>query len=452
MTLLRSGLASGLRSGPGSGLASPDAMVVERPEIGQREFIALVTTLMAMGALAIDLMLPAFPDIRAEFGMPADSSQVGWIVTAFFLGLAVGPWLYGPISDRYGRRRPLFIGMGLYIVAAGVASIAPSFWWIVVARFVWGLGAAAPRSLSLAMIRDRFEGDGMARLMSMIMAVFLLVPILAPSVGAGLNAIAPWRVVFWLPAVLALGITVWAVQRLPETLTDARRRPFTRASLIEASRAVVSNRQTMCFTLAITFLFGVMTSYLASSELIVEDVYGYGHYFPLFFGAVAILLAASALNNARLVSRVGITVLVRRMAVIGVLLAALLAVVSFTNGGRPNFWLFTAALAITVPLAQGLVPNANTAAMMPVPHVAGTAAAIIGTITTAGGALLGGLVSGAFDGTVRPFALGVLTFMSIAAALILFGATTRGHDDRPGHHARRIAAEANVSLDAASIS
>ena len=158
---------------------------------------------MAMGALAIDLMLPAFADIRTEFGMAADSAHVGWIITAFFLGLAVGPWLYGPISDKYGRRGPLFIGMGLYIVGAILASVAPSFGWIIGARVVWGLGAAAPRSLSIAMIRDRYEGEGMARLMSMIMAVFLLVPIVAPGLGAGLNAIAPWRVVFWLPAVMA---------------------------------------------------------------------------------------------------------------------------------------------------------------------------------------------------------------------------------------------------------
>jgi MFS transporter, DHA1 family, multidrug resistance protein len=412
-------------------VVAPDAVTVQRGEAGRREFIALATALMAMGALGIDLMLPTFPDMRAEFGMAADSAQVGWIVTSFFLGMAIGPWLYGPISDRYGRRRPLFMGMSLYVVSAAAASIAPSFWWIVVARFVWGLGAAAPRTLSLAIIRDRYEGDGMARLMSMIMAVFLLVPIVAPSLGAGLNLIAPWRVVFWLPAVVATGITLWAARRLPETLVPERRRPFTRAALFEGAKAVFSNRQTMCFTLAIMFLFGVMASFLSGSELILEDVYGYGDYFPFFFGAIALLLAVSSLNNARLVGRVGVTVLVRRMAVIGVSLAAVLTVVSFTNGGRPNFWLFAVALGIMLPLAQGLVPNANTAAMAPVPHVAGTASAIIATITTAGGALLGGFVSGAFDGTVRPFAVGVFAFIAISAALILFGATTRAGAVKP---------------------
>lgn len=150
---------------------------------------------MGSVALSIDLMLPAFPEMRREFGMSPDSTQVSWIVTAYFLGLAIGPWLYGPASDRHGRRAPLFIGLLLSVVAALAASIAPSWGWVIAARFCWGLGAAAARSLSVAMIRDRYEGTLMAQLMSRMVAVFLVVPILAPSLGAGLISIAPWRVV-----------------------------------------------------------------------------------------------------------------------------------------------------------------------------------------------------------------------------------------------------------------
>ena len=191
-----------------------------------REFILLVTALMATTAVGIDLMLPAFPEIRQQFGMAPDSTQVTWIVTAYFLGLAAGPWLYGPASDRFGRRIPLFAGLALYAVSAATAALAPSWQLIVIARFVWGVGAAGPRSLSVAMIRDRYDGDAMARLMSMIMAVFLLVPIVAPGVGAGLIAVLPWRAVFWFPAVVAGLLALWA-RRLPETLPVDRRRPFT---------------------------------------------------------------------------------------------------------------------------------------------------------------------------------------------------------------------------------
>ncbi len=182
---------------------------------------------MATMAVGIDLMLPAFPEMREEFGMAPDSTQVAWVVTAYFLGMAVGPWLYGPASDRYGRRVPLFAGVTLYAAAAVLAAVSPSWTMIVVARFLWGLGAGGPRALCTAMIRDRYDGDDMARLMSTMMAVFLLVPIAAPTVGAGLIAVLPWRVVFWFPAVIALGLLAWAWRRLPETLPHDRRRPFT---------------------------------------------------------------------------------------------------------------------------------------------------------------------------------------------------------------------------------
>ena len=388
-----------------------------------REFIAIVTALMASGALAIDLMLPAFPDMRQEFGMSSDSTQVGWIVTAFFLGMAVGPWIYGPASDRYGRRGLLFGGMALYIASALLACVAPSWEWVIVSRFVWGLGAAAPRTLSIAMIRDRYEGNAMARLMSNIMAVFLLVPILAPGIGAGLIAIAPWRIVFWFPAVIASVLMLWAT-RLPETLEPERRRALTRSAFVQALKEVVGHRQTVCFTLAIAFLFGVMAAYLASSEVILSDVYGYGSWFPLFFGSVAIMLALNSLNNARLVHKIGITQLVRRMVLVAMCTSFVFLLISRLNHGHPNFWLYAISLACVIPVAQGLVPVCNTAAMIPLPHVAGTASAIISTVTTAGGALLGNIGSSAFNGTVQPLAIALMAYVLIAAVLILIGATS----------------------------
>ncbi len=385
-----------------------------------REFILLVTALMATTALGIDLMLPAFPNMREQFGMSADSTQVTWIVTAYFLGMAAGPWLYGPASDRFGRRVPLYAGLTLYAVSAATAALAPTWQLIVIARFVWGLGAAGPRSLSVAMIRDRYEGDAMARLMSMIMAVFLTVPIIAPGVGSGLIAVLPWRAIFWFPAIAALGLMFWA-RRLPETLAVDRRRPFTWRAVGQAGKEVLSHRQTMALTLSLTFLFALMASYLASSEVILEDVYGYGAWFPLFFGAIAVLLAINSLSNAWLIGRVGVVRLVRITSVLGVVAALVLTAIAFTGSGRPNFWFFTIALCAVIPIAQGLSPNSNTIAMTPLPHVAGTASAIIATVTATGGALLGGVASDAFDGTVRPFAVYALIFMSLAAICTLWG-------------------------------
>jgi DHA1 family bicyclomycin/chloramphenicol resistance-like MFS transporter len=189
----------------------------------------------------------------------------------------------------------------------------------------------------------------------------------------------------------------------------------------QAGREVLTHRATLSFIVAMTFLFAVMTTYLSGSEVIVEDVYGYGSWFPLIFGTLAVLLAVNSLNNARIVQRMGINKLVRQSALVGVGTSLLLVVISMTSQGRPNFWLFFIALALVVPIAQGLVPNCNTAAMMPVPHIAGTASSIIATVSTAGAALLGNLATSQFDGTVRPLALIIFTFISIGTIAIFIG-------------------------------
>ena len=260
----------------------------------------------------------------------------------------------------------------------------------------------------------------MAQLMSRMVAVFLLVPILAPSIGAGLINIAPWRIVFWVPAGVALLLMIWS-RRLPETLALDKRRPFTWSAVGQAGREVLTHRATLSFIIAMTFLFAVMTTYLSGSEVIVEDVYGYGSWFPLIFGTLAVLLAINSLNNARVVQRMGINKLVRQSALVGVGTSLLLVIVSLTNNGKPNFWLFFIALALVVPIAQGLVPNCNTVAMMPMPHIAGTASSIIATVSTAGAALLGNLATSQFDGTVRPLAIIIFTFISIGAIAIFIG-------------------------------
>lgn len=384
-----------------------------------REFVWLLAVSMSMTALSIDLMIPAFPDIREQFGMEAGASKVSWIITAFFFGMASGPLLYGPASDRFGRRKPYFAGMTLYLIGAVGSALAPSFAWIIIFRFIWGLGAAGTRTIAVAAVRDRYSGEEMARLMSLMMAIFLIVPVVAPTVGAGVNAIGPWRLVFWIPAFAAVAMMLWA-RRLPETLPPERRLPFTPSALTGAAREVVTNRTTFSFVIAMTLLMGTMNGYLSSSELILEGVYDKGSWFPAFFGAIAVLLALGALNNARIVGRLGVRTIVRRFSIGALAATAALATLALVTDGRPNFWLFFAGVAIMLPLTQGLVPNCNTAAMVPVAHVAGTAAAIIATVTIGGSALLGGVLSEAFDRTTTPYSVGAFAFHVPAVALIWY--------------------------------
>lgn len=376
---------------------------------------------MSMTALGIDVMLPAFPEVREAFGMAPDATQVGWIITAYFLGMAAGPWLYGPASDRYGRRAPLLAGLAVYIVASMACAVAPSWPMLVAARFVWGIGAAGPRALAVAMIRDRYHGSEMARLMSMVMAIFLIVPILAPLAGAAILHISSWRWAFGFPAIVAAALALWSALRLGETLPEERRRPFTVRAVGEGIRAVGGNRQTLAMVVAMTCLFGALNAYISSFENIMGDVFDRESWFPYVFASVGVLLAANSLSNAELVRRFGVVSLLRRVSVVALVTTVVLTLVSLTNGGRPNFWLFLAVLAVCLPLLQGLSPNSNTLAMEPVPHVAGTAAAIITTVTSAIGAVLGAVSNAAFDGTARPFAVTLLILTAVTAASIHWG-------------------------------
>jgi DHA1 family bicyclomycin/chloramphenicol resistance-like MFS transporter len=397
---------------------------------GRREFVAIVTTMMAMAAMAIDLMMPTFADLRVDYGLAPDDGRVGWVVTSFFFGLALGPWLYGPASDRFGRRAPLFAGLALYLVCSLAAAFAPSLGAMLVIRFIWGLGAGASRVLSMALVRDRYEGDTMARLMSLIMAVFLLVPILAPAFGALVNAVAPWRVVFGLPAVLAAALMIWC-RRLPETLPVERRRPLTRQALRGAVRAS-ANPVTVYSTVGVMFLFGVMTSYLSSFELILHGTYDRSGLFPVLFGAIGVLLALASLANARTVRLVGLVALLRRVSSIGLVTSALFIMMAWLGDGVPPLWLLMLALSLVVPVVQGLVPNGNTLAMQPVPHVAGTASALIGTITTGGGATISIIVTSAYDGTARPLATGIMICMITGWIFLRLATTAARSMPQPG--------------------
>lgn len=399
-----------------------------RPPLGPREFVGLMASCMGMVALSIDLMLPAFPDVREEFGLARDSTATSWIVTAFFLGLATGQLVYGPLSDRFGRKPLLYVGLGIMVIAATASAVAPSLGAVVVCRVLWGIGAAAPRSLALAMVRDTYGGDLMARTMSLIMATFVLVPVLAPSVGSAILAIAPWRTLFWLPALAALGVMLWA-RRLPETLAAHRRRSTSPGALVEAAREVIRTPQTVGFGIALTCIFGIMIGYVAGSELIIDEVFDREDQFPLIFGVLALFMAAGSFLNAWFVVRIGLFRLLRLAAIYLVGAVALMASIAVVTGGRPPLLVFGISIAVLLPAVAVIMPNANAAAMLPLPHVAGTAAALLGTSSTAGGALLGSVLASRFDGTIGPFAQGVLVFGLLAAAgVILLG--LRGAPDR----------------------
>lgn len=390
----------------------------DRVSMGRREFVGIVAACQAMAASSIDLMLPAFKRIRADFGLPADSSRVGWIITAFFLGSAVGQLIYGPLSDRYGRKPLLYVGLAIMMCSSAAAAVAPSLPAIFVLRAVWGFGAAAPRSLAIAMVRDRFSGEQMARTMGFVMATFMVVPVMAPSLGALLIRLGPWRIVFWVPFVLAGLLALW-LTRLPETLPIERRRGVGPRDMLGALRIVARTRATVAYGIAACCLFGTVAVFVGNLEVIVNDVYDYDAAFPFIFGGLGVVLAIGSLLSARVVVRVGLQRLVRWAAMLFVSVNTLFLIVTLSTHGKPAFWLLCLFIGLMLLGISVLNANTNTAAMAPVPHVAGMAAAMLGATATAAGALLAAIVNAAFDNSVRPFAIGVFLFALIAAFCVL---------------------------------
>lgn len=404
------------------------ATVSTRPELGRIEFTTMVAMIMASTALGIDLMLPAFGDIRSAFDLPADSTAVAGIVTAYFVGLAVAQLFYGPIADRFGRKTTLYAGYALYVVGAVGAALAPSLVALYLARFVWGVGAAGPRVVALSVIRDRFEGDRMARAMSFVMAIFIVVPVLAPALGAGILAVSSWRWVFASCALYAVAVALWA-RRLPETLKPEHRLELTMDRVLRAGRFVIGNRQTLGYTMAIAALFGAFSSYLASSELVIRDVFGRPELFPLIFGAIAAVIGATMLVNGTLVGRFGVRRLAHAALLAFVVMGAALTAFAVLSGGTPPLWPYLIGLAAMLGFYGLIFPNFNTIAMIPMGAVAGTAAAVIGTVSTAGGALLGALLDRRFDGTVTPLTVGFFILGSVCLGCVVWA--ERGRLFRP---------------------
>jgi MFS transporter, DHA1 family, multidrug resistance protein len=385
---------------------------------GSTEFTILLALSMAASALSIDTLLPALDDIRASFNLAADSSETAALITMFMLGSGLALVPAGLLADRFGRRVVLWGGFGLYLLGSVGAALAPSLKWMLVARFVWGIGAAGPRVTAMAMVRDVYSGEKMAKQMSFMMAVFILVPVMAPTIGSGLIAVGPWRLVFWLCAGAGVLVLIWSM-RLPETLHESDQRSLAARDVVAGARTVIGTAGTKWFVVAQVALFGVFLSYLGTSELIIDDVYDKAKWFPLFFSGLAVAMGIVMVINGRIVERVGLDRLNRTLLVIYTVGALALTVCSVAFDGQPAFWLFTGLLVPILGAHGVLVPNINSAAMRPLGAIAGLGAAILGMTATVLGSLIGNRIDSMFNGSTTPFcvaffASGVIALVAVA--------------------------------------
>jgi DHA1 family bicyclomycin/chloramphenicol resistance-like MFS transporter len=398
---------------------SPLPKVAARPlGIARWEFIALVAALMALNALAIDIMLPGLQQIGASLAVENENHRQ-YVITAYILGFGAPQLLYGPISDRLGRRGPLLVGMVVYVAAAGAASFAPSFEMLLALRFLQGLGAAGTRVIAVSLVRDVFGGRAMAEVMSLVFMVFMIVPVVAPLLGQGVILFSEWPMIFVLMAAIATIATLWAFLRLPETLAQERRRPFSAAAVFDGFRIVLTNRVALCYTIASTLVFGGLFGFINSAQQIYVGIFRLGVWFPVLFAVVAGMMAVSSFANARLVGRFGM----RRLshgALLG-FLAVNVVTFSLALAGPVPLWAFATLFTLAMLQFGWIGSNFNAIAMEPLGHVAGTASAVQGFIQTLGGGLIGAGIGQAFDGTVVPFTAGFCLLGFGALALVLVG-------------------------------
>ncbi|MGV8930030.1 MAG: multidrug effflux MFS transporter [Brevundimonas sp.] len=397
--------------------AAPEPALPATKGPGFPEFVALIAMMMALNALAIDSMLPALPAIGDALGVASENSRQ-WVITAYLLGFGITQIIYGPLADRFGRKPILMIGLSLYVVFSVLAAFSPTFELLIAARVGTGIGAAALRVLAISIVRDRYSGRTMARVMSLSFLVFLGVPILAPTLGQAILTVAPWPWVFGVLAIGGAGFMIWAALRLPETLHPDDRMPIRFGRIAGAFRQALTNRQSIGYTLAITAISGALFGFINSSQQIFFDVFHEPQLFTVVFGAVAGGIAVASLLNARLVERLG-SRLLSHTALLGfITMSSIHAAVAIT--GHETIWTFAVLQALTMFCFGFIAGNFGSMAMEPMGHIAGTASAAQGFISTTFGASLGFLIGQQFNGSTVPMTIGFVCLGLMALVCVLF--------------------------------
>ncbi len=390
-----------------------------KKEIGAVEFIVLMACIMLLTAMAIDIMLPAFGELREYFKLGADSTATANIVTFFFIG-QIGQIVFGPLADRYGRIPILRTGFALYISGCIAAALLPSLNLILAARFIVGLGAAALSVSAVTSVRDRFSGDQMARTMSLIITIFLFVPIIAPLIGSAILAATSWQIVFLTPAVVAILVFVWSL-RLRESLPREKRIPLVPATIIRSARLVGGNRVFVVYTAITTILFATFSVYVSSSERIISEIYGRPELFVWIFSGVGITMALFTFLNSRLISRFGSRRTIRGLLIANLLLGGLLLVLTLVLQGAPNIFAFFTVIALLQGIFVAIDPNSSALALEPLGSNAGMAAAIYGTSFFVIGSILGSFINNLLVDSMTPLALGYVIVGLIALGLLYSG-------------------------------
>lgn len=392
-----------------------------RHRIGPRETVVLLAGLMALNALAIDAMIPALPAIGSELNVATENRRQ-LVVVAYFFGFGVGQIFWGPLADRYGRKPVLAAGVALYTGFALLCGIAGSFELLIGGRIAMGASAAVTRVLVTAMVRDLFEGEEMARVMSLVFMVFMVVPMLAPNIGQAILWLAGWRAIFIVLAGYGLSMWLWSTAKLPETLRPEFRQEIHPRWIWKGIKVAARDRLSIGYTLGLTAVFGTLTGYIASIQQIVADVFGAPQLIGLVFAAIAAPMVLASWANSRVVGRFGLRRTGHGGLVAFVAMTLIHLIVAATTS--EPLWLFVLLMGLTFVCFAFTTSNFGTLAMTNMAPIAGTASSFQGVTGTIGGAILGLIIGQAFDGTQLPFLIGCALTGSLALVLVMW--TERG--------------------------
>jgi MFS transporter, DHA1 family, multidrug resistance protein len=397
-----------------------------RAPIAFVEFVALVASMMALTALGIDSMLPALPAIGASLDV-AEPNHRQFVITAFLIGFAVAQLVYGPLSDRYGRRPVLAIALVAYVVTSGLAAISGSFALLLVARAAMGTSAAGARVVTVALVRDCFTGRAMAQVMSLAVIVFMAAPILAPAFGSAILEVGSWRLIFWGVGGAGALVLAWFWLRLPETLNPEHRQPLSVRRIAGDCALVLRDRYAVGYTLASTAISGGIFGFIGSVQQIMADVFHLPGLLTPVFAAVAGTMALGAFVNSRIVMRFGMRP-ISHSALVALLVIAGVHLAIAWSGGE-SIWSFVVLQAMMMGCFGLVGANFGAMAMEDMGEVAGTASSLQGFVNTLGGAVIGAAIGQAFDGTTVPLYAGFL--LMGGGALAIVAVTERGRLFRP---------------------
>ncbi len=381
------------------------------------EFVIILSMMMSLTALSIDAVLPSLQQISIDLGVtnPNDRQLV---VGVIFLGTAVGQLFLGPLSDKTGRKIAIYTGFGLYIIGSLVAVFSVSFSMLLAGRILQGLGISASQAVGMALVRDQYEGRRMARVMSFTMTIFVLVPMIAPTIGQAVMMLAGWRGIFGSFLIFALITITWFAIRIPETLAPENRAPFSLKRIVSAVQEIIKIRPTVGYALTGGLLNGIFIGYLNSSQQIFQEQYALGERFPLFFAINALSLGLAALVNSQLVMRYGMRQLVRWSLRIEFGLVAIFLGIAVITMGQPPLWALMAFLMMSFFCTGVLFGNMNSLAMQPLGHLAGIGAAAVGSFSTLISMLLGTLIGRSYNGTILPLVIGMFVLSGASMFVI----------------------------------